>query len=83
MKLYFHPTANAGINLLALDPLQKGLRHAANFGGNRLNGCPQQGLLSAMLLHQAHGAFTDFRGKLVRFLHGSVFSGVGASSKLN
>ena len=34
-----------------------------------------------MILHQAHGAFTDFRGKLVRFLHGSIFSGVGASSK--
>lgn len=54
--------ANPGINLLALDPLQQGLRRAVNFQRNRLNSRPQRGELSAMLLNQAQGPFTDFSG---------------------
>jgi hypothetical protein len=34
-----------------------------------------------MLLHQTHGALSDLRGKLVRLVHGSIFSKVRASSK--
>ncbi|MFN3751610.1 MAG: integrase core domain-containing protein, partial [Thiobacillus sp.] len=35
----------------------------------------------ATLSNQAHGAFADFGGILYGFLHGSIFSRVGASSK--
>jgi len=32
-------------------------------------------------LHHAHSALADFRGEFARFVHGSIFSRVGASSK--
>src|SRR5690554_4523764 len=35
-----------------------------------------------MLLHQSNGTLTDFRRKFVVLAHGSIFSKVGASSKL-
>jgi IS30 family transposase len=34
-----------------------------------------------VLLHHPHGALAHFRGKLVRFVHGSILFKVGASSK--
>ncbi|HTN29324.1 MAG TPA: N-6 DNA methylase, partial [Pseudomonas sp.] len=34
-----------------------------------------------MFLHQANRPFTHFPGKLIRFVHGSILSRVGASSK--
>ena len=34
-----------------------------------------------MLLHPPNGTLSDFRGKLIRFVHGSIFSSVGASTK--
>ncbi|KGX96751.1 hypothetical protein Y023_4966 [Burkholderia pseudomallei A79D] len=34
-----------------------------------------------MLLHHAHGAFADFSRKLVRLVHSSILSRVGASTK--
>ncbi|MCX9158349.1 hypothetical protein OPU71_19685, partial [Niveibacterium sp. 24ML] len=38
-------------------------------------------VLPAMFLHHAHRALTNLRRELVRLLHGSIFSRVGASSK--
>ena len=38
--------------------------------------------LLTMLLYQAYSAFANFRGKLAWFVHGSIFSGVGASSNI-
>ena len=46
----------AGIDFLALDPVQQRLRHAANLGRNRFHGCPQRRVVAPVLLHHAHSA---------------------------
>ena len=58
------PVAHTAINLLALDPAQQGLWHAANLWGNRFNSCPQGGVVGSVLLHHTHSAFAHFRGEL-------------------
>ncbi|MGR3815968.1 MAG: hypothetical protein ACU0AU_17865, partial [Cognatishimia activa] len=42
---------------------------------------PLRRVVSATLRNQTHGAFADFGGKLDGFLHGSILSSNGASTK--
>ena len=55
--------ALAAVDLIALDPVTERLRYAADLGRNGFNSSPQQRVLTAVLLHQAHRSFADFRGK--------------------
>ena len=53
------------VDLGLLDTFVEGLRHAANLGSYRLNGCLQRGIVGSVLLHHANSAFANFRGELV------------------
>ena len=46
-----------------------------------MEGRPKRGILTTVLQHQPYRAFTDFGGKFIRLVHGSILSKVGASSK--
>jgi hypothetical protein len=59
-----HTIALAAVNLVLLDPDVQGLRHAADLGGNGLDGCPLRRMLAAVLLNHAHGALAHLGGKL-------------------
>lgn len=63
-----------GIDLIALEPLIEGLRHADNLGGDGFDGGPQRGLLASVLLHPANGEFANLGRKVIRLLHGSILS---------
>ena len=56
--------AGTGINLTFFDPFVQGLGYATDLGRYGLNGCPQGGIFTTVLLHHAHCAFPDFGGKL-------------------
>lgn len=49
----------AAVDLGLLDPLVQSLRHAANLGCNRFNGCPQRWVVGSVLLNQAHSPLAD------------------------
>jgi len=66
---------------VALDPVKQGLGHTANLGRNRFNICPQGRILASVFLHQPHRTLSDFGGKFVCLVHGSILSKVGAFSK--
>ena len=53
--------AHAGIDLVALDPFQQRLRHAADLRRDRFNRRPQRRVLPSVLLHHPHRALTDLR----------------------
>lgn len=72
---------HTAVDLFALDPAQQGLRNTADLGGDRFHRQPERGVLTSVLLHHAHGPFADFGGELVRLVHSSIFSKVGASTK--
>src|SRR5690606_28271440 len=76
-----HAGTYAAIDFRALHPPEQCINRTANLRRDGLGCCPLGGILVTVLLHQAHGAFTDFRGKLVVLAHGSIFSRIGASSK--
>ena len=42
----------AAVDLLALEPFQQGLGHAADLRCNGLNGSPSLGVLASVLVHQ-------------------------------
>src|SRR5690606_7243771 len=63
--------------------MAEGGETVSQLGRNGLHRRPLPRILTAMLLHQSNGTLTDFRRKFVVLAHGSIFSKVGASSKLN
>ena len=70
-----------GIDLMPTHPFMQGLGYAADLRRDRFNGRPFRRIFVTMLLHHAHGAFADFGGKTIRFVHGSILSRLRASSK--
>src|SRR5690606_21264968 len=77
-----HAITHTAVDLAALDPVQQRGRHTTDLRRNGLNSRPQRRILATVFLYQAHGALTDFRGKLVLLAHsGSIFSKSGASAK--
>lgn len=60
--------AQAGIDLVALDSLVEGPRHAADLGGDGFDGRPKRGVLAAVLAHHANSAFADLWGLTGLFL---------------
>src|SRR5690606_37251761 len=63
--------------------MAEGGETVSQLGRNGLHRRPLRRILTAMLLHQSNGTLTDFRRKFVVLAHGSIFSKVGASSKLD
>ena len=55
--------------------------NSADLDCDRFNGSPLRWMILAAFGDQAHGTFADFGGILYGFLHGSIFSRVGASTK--
>ena len=49
--------AHAFVNIMLANPVVEGLRHAADLGGNRLNGGPKGGVLASVFEHHADSAF--------------------------
>lgn len=49
----------AAVDLLALEPFQQGLRHAADLRCNGLNGSSSRGALASVVLNQPHRTLPD------------------------
>ena len=70
-----------GIGLLAANPAMQGLRCAADFRRNGLNGRPLGGVVVQVFQNHAHSTFTDFGGVGRSLSHSLIFSRVEASTK--
>jgi hypothetical protein len=53
--------AHVLVNFVLSNQVIEGLRHAANLGGNGLNGSPQGGVLASVFEHHADSAFHHLR----------------------
>ena len=73
--------SQACVDLVLLYPIVQRRRCTANLGRYRFYRRPQRRVLTAMLLYQTDCSFFYFGGIFFCFVHGSILSRFGASSK--